>query len=415
MEALHWTALIALTSFVLVGSLLTVLPAPPWRWAWISALVVTEYGHWLAVLPVGFAAVALLATDGVVAAGLVAANLAAALCLLRPLASGWRVLRAEGLPGYAWRQLYWRMEPRPVPLLSEEYSRPEGEPLLLDFHPAEGQPDPARPAPCLVVVHGGGWDGGHRRQLAEWNTIWARCGWAVATMSYRLAPRHRWPAQREDVEAALAWLRANARRLGIDPARLVLVGRSAGAQIATAVAFALRDPGIRGVVAIYGLFDMHFAWSIASSDQVLDSPQLMRQYLGGGPDTPERRALYDSASAQLLARADSPPTLLLHGLLDTLVWFRHSRRLQARMNELRGDCQKVELPWATHGFDVHPFGPGGQVTGRAIARFLRRVAPASPGAAQPAGEEARGAGVDDAKGAAPSLDAGAAEVLGVEK
>ena len=50
------------------------------------------------------------------------------------------------------------------------------------------------------------------------------------------------------------------------------------------------------MTAIYGLFDMHFAWSIASSDQVLDSPQLMRQYLGGPPDEPARRALYDSAA-----------------------------------------------------------------------------------------------------------------------
>ena len=59
-------------------------------------------------------------------------------------------------------------------------------------------------------------------------------------------------------------------------------------------------------------------------------------------------------------------------------------------SELRADCRKVELPWATHGFDVHPFGPGGQVTGRVIARFLNRVAPRSPVAAQAAGQATHG-------------------------
>ena len=97
----------------------------------------------------------------------------------------------------------------------------------------------------------------------------------------------------------------------------------------------------------------------------------MRQYFGGPPDSPERSALYDTASGQLLADKNSPPTLLIHGYPDTLVWYRHSRRLAAHLKELGVAHTHIELPWATHGFDYNPNGPAGQITDHAIDDFLR--------------------------------------------
>ena len=72
----------------------------------------------------------------------------------------------------------------------------------------------------------------------------------MAAVSYRLAPQSVWPAQREDVLAAIAWLKANALKLGLDPTRLVLLGRSAGGQLAAAVGYGARDPAIRAAAAI---------------------------------------------------------------------------------------------------------------------------------------------------------------------
>ena len=63
-------------------------------------------------------------------------------------------------------------------------------------------------------------------------------GYAVASIDYRLAPEFKWPAQRDDLLAAIRFLRAHAAALGIDEDRLVLLGRSAGGQIATAAAYA---------------------------------------------------------------------------------------------------------------------------------------------------------------------------------
>jgi acetyl esterase/lipase len=198
-------------------------------------------------------------------------------------------------------------------------------------------------------------------------------GYAVAAISYRLAPQCIWPAQGEDVRAALAWLKANAQQLGIDANRLVLLGRSAGGQLATAVGYGARDPAIRGVIALYAPHDMPFAWSVSREDDALNSIKLMKQYFGGPPDTPAQLARYESASGQLLARADSPPTLLIHGVPDTLAWYRHSERLAARLSALKVPHTHRQLPWATHGFDFNPHGPGGQLADYHIARFLAEV------------------------------------------
>jgi acetyl esterase/lipase len=247
--------------------------------------------------------------------------------------------------------------------------------LKLDFYRPGAAKDAAQPPrPCLVVIHGGGWDSGDRAQLAKWNPRWVAQGWAVAAISYRLAPGSVWPAQGEDVQSALAWLKAHARELEIDATRFVLLGRSAGGQLATAAAYGARDPAVRGVIALYAPHDMPFAWSIARADDTLNSARLMRQYFGGPPDTPERRARYESASGHLRARADAPPTLLLHGRLDTLAWHRHSARLAARLRELGAPVEHLELPWATHGFDFYPDGPGGQLAEAAIAHFLVKAA-----------------------------------------
>ena len=125
----------------------------------------------------------------------------------------------------------------------------------------------------------------------------------------------------------------NADRLGFDPTRLVLLGRSAGAQIATAVGYGANDPAIRGIVALYGPHDMPFAWSVSREDDALNSIKLLRQLFGGPPEG-KRRMLYESASGQLLGTHGFAPALVIHGANDTLSWCRHSERLAARLQEL---------------------------------------------------------------------------------
>jgi acetyl esterase/lipase len=378
--------LLILTLAVTAIALLTVLRAPDWIIAWKLAILAGEYGQWLVFLPVGLALVAGYGTAGswrgvtLLLCGVAAAG------LLRPAVTAWRMapllpggLRAafgardQAGPVFDWVRLYGGSPRVKAAMTTEVFARPDGQELKVDFYrPAMEKDMLGKPRPCVIVIHGGGWDGGDRKQLPGWNDWLVARGYNVAAISYRLAPKWQWPAQGEDVLTAIAWLKAHATALGINPTRLVLMGRSAGGQIASAVGYEAHDPAIRGVIALYAPHDMPFVWSVSRSNDVLNSLNLMQQYMGGPPEG-ARLAPYASASAQTLARADSPPTLLVHGAPDTLSWARHSERLAARLAELKVPHYYLRLPWATHAFDFNPDGPGSQLTGYAMKWFLAAV------------------------------------------
>lgn len=374
---LIWLLLVLALALLGLGAL-TVVPAPDWS-AWRLAVLAGEFGHWLAVAAAALAVSAWLMRSGapVVSLAIVAVSAAAGALLLVPSVQAWRVGRAlpEKLtaqfgahaPGRAAFSVSGFLRRHPKPVRIERRHVAPG--LPLDFYrPARTD---GRPAPCVVVVHGGGWDSGDRAQLPELNHWLARRGYAVAAISYRLAPAHRWPAQREDTLAAIAFLKANAPELGIDATRLVLLGRSAGGQIAQVVAYTANDPAIRGLVALYAPSDLYFGYVNTHEDDMLKSPALMRQFLGGPPET--IRAQYESASALNFVSPQSPPTLLLHGRNDAVSWYRHSVRLEARLARHGVRRAYVALPWATHAFDYSLRGPGGQLTTFAVEWFLAGV------------------------------------------
>ncbi|MBI5507440.1 MAG: alpha/beta hydrolase [Deltaproteobacteria bacterium] len=94
------------------------------------------------------------------------------------------------------------------------------------------------PLPIVLYVHGGGFRILSKDTHYVMALAFARAGYLVLNINYRLAPRHRYPAALEDVAAAYAWTHANAAGLGGDPARLVVAGESAGANLALALAIA---------------------------------------------------------------------------------------------------------------------------------------------------------------------------------
>lgn len=99
----------------------------------------------------------------------------------------------------------------------------------------------ARLLPTILYFHGGGWTIGSLEgyELAC-RYFCARSGCAVVAVDYRLAPEHKFPAAIEDATATYRWLAAEAMQLGIDPARIVVAGDSAGGNIAAVVAQLLR-------------------------------------------------------------------------------------------------------------------------------------------------------------------------------
>ncbi|MGC6401057.1 alpha/beta hydrolase [Sphingomonas sp. FW199] len=181
----------------------------------------------------------------------------------------------------------------------------------LDFWRAEGT---ARPAPLILFVHGGGWKRGDKRNATGSAKVdhFLSQGYAVASINYRLVPEHRVEDQAADVAAAFAWIRRNAAQLNIDPARIILMGHSAGAHLvalvgtdpayARAAGFSLSD--IRGVVPLDGA-----AYDVALQ---MDGRNRMMQSTyeqAFGTDPARQRALSPTLHA---AAPNAPAFLILH-------------------------------------------------------------------------------------------------------
>lgn len=363
---------------LLIASL--VVFSAPVLFLWQLKLVATEYGHWMVLGPiavmlmgrrrsvldsvsVGLAVLAaVLFMSSSLRAMLFASTAMGKMNPVFPAAAG----ATKGKP-FSLTRMWFGSAPSPVDIQTFDYSEHEGSPLRLDFYPAQGKAS----APCVVMIHGGGWDSWVRTEFAEMNHYLARAGYAVAAIDYRLAPRWTWPATREDTLAALSYLTAHAAELNIDATRFVLMGRSAGGQVAESIAATGEQAEVVGCIAFYSPADMRFAFQYAKRTDILNSDKLLRQFLGGTPtEVPEN---YDSASGYILANPRAVPTLLLHGVGDELVWVQQSQRYADRLRSLEVRNVFLRLPWATHAFDYNLRGPGGQLATWAVERFLASV------------------------------------------
>jgi len=239
--------------------------------------------------------------------------------------------------------------------------------LTFDFYPAQTD----KIAPLVIVIHGGSWESGDSQQLPDLNNYLARKGFHVASMNYRLAPKHTFPAPVEDFNEVLAYLRKNAKAWKIDASKIVLIGRSAGGQIALAAAYSQHIPEIKGVVSFYAPADMEWGARIKTNKLVLDADKVLSDYIGGSvEDVPEK---YELASAPHFVNKNTPPTLLIHGPIDAMVAYNHSVRLKKKLDEFGIKNYLLDLPTATHGCDYNFNGPSGQASTFAVERFIHSV------------------------------------------
>ncbi len=347
---------------------------------WKVSVPAREGGHWLVIPCLGLAALSYRASGILSALFFATASLCFGFSLARAfptaasLARAFRSAFGDVPPGPAGfvrkrplsiRELFLGIPLPPLAAQVHTYSRAEGGDLKLDFYRAQGA---TGSAPCVVLLHGGGWDSGSRSDFTELNRFLAASGYAVASLDYRLSPRHTYPAPVEDVRAALAWLTAQAGQLGLDADRFVLMGRSAGGQVALQAAYVDRPRAVCGVIAFYAPADMVLGHSYPCSPWILDSPRLMRNYLGAEGE--KGLAAAAIASPVETAASGAPPTLLLHGRPDVITTWQHSAHLQDKLKRYGVPHFYVDLPWAPHGYDWSFRGPGSQISLFFLERFL---------------------------------------------
>jgi acetyl esterase/lipase len=227
------------------------------------------------------------------------------------------------------------------------------------------------PLPAVVVVYGGVWQHGGNNEFVALNAYLAGRDYVVIAIDYRHAPAWRFPAGRDDVLSAVAYVKVYAAEMGVDPARLVLLGRSDGGQLALLAGYTAQDPAIRGVISLYGSTDVEFAYEHPATKTLFDTRGTLDQYLGGSPAS-AKDPYFDASPINFVTSA-SPPTLLVHGMRDPVISPLESARLDARLEEAHVRHLFVQLSWATHGCDKSFGGPCGQVTNYAVERFLDSV------------------------------------------
>ena len=262
---------------------------------------------------------------------------------------------------------------RPIRIEERVFGTLDGEKLTLDvFRPGYEH----GPLPGVLVVHGGSWQSGSSREFIQLNQYLAARDFIVFSINYRLAPKWKFPAGRDDVLSAIAYLKVYAKDLGFDGTRLALLGRSSGGQLALLAAYTANDPSIRGVVSVYGPTDLRYGYEHPAKKDLIDTRGVLESYLGGPPASADEA--YFAASPINFVSPQSPPTLLIHGLNDGHVSPEESERLNTKLTQSSVKHVFVRLPWAAHGCDWSFKGPCGQITTYAVEQFLERVMRTAP-------------------------------------
>jgi acetyl esterase len=251
------------------------------------------------------------------------------------------------------------------------------------------------PLPVVLYVHGGGF------RILSKDTHWlmaiafARKGYVVFNINYRLAPEHPFPAAAEDGCAALAWVVENAARFGGDPERIVLAGESAGANLVTSLAVATSWPrpepwakrvwqvGARpcAVLPACGILQVTDVDRFARRKRL---PSFLRDRLlevehGYLPATHPQGAARDLADPVVwLERADPPvrplpPFFAGVGTADVLL--DDTRRLKAALDRLGAPCEVKYYPGEIHAFHALVWRPNARAFWRDTFAFLERRVP----------------------------------------
>jgi len=224
-----------------------------------------------------------------------------------------------------------------------EYSRAEGMSLRLDASVPEG----SGLFPAAIVVHGGGWVRGDKKiDVAPLFKPLSDAGVAWFSINYRLAadPLH-FGVAINDVEAAVRFVKDNAREYRVDPDRIVLIGESAGGQLAGMAALN-NAPGtsVKAVVALYAPTDL--VALVKTSDLI---PSSIRDTLQGTPFEGLLLARLAQLSPISKVRPGMPPFLMIHGTADILVPFEQSRTMCIKMQSVGAICDLFRVPGGGHG------------------------------------------------------------------
>lgn len=254
------------------------------------------------------------------------------------------------------------------------YGQTPQQPLELDlFLPASRPTTPQTNlpgVPAVLFIHGGGWSGGNRRQFHWHAAQLAARGMVAASASYRLSKVAKYPSALDDCQLALRWLRQHAADYGIDPARIGVMGSSAGGHLVACLGVRDTRPRPRNagegdapgevdappelanvssraqcVVDVHGVHDLPY-----HVGKHLDKTCV--EFIGGNLD--DKRALWEDASPIRFIDEKTAPMLIIHDPKDTVVPYEDSVLFAHALIRAARPIEFMPTPGAGHGFVYSP-------------------------------------------------------------
>jgi acetyl esterase/lipase len=240
-------------------------------------------------------------------------------------------------------------------------------------------PNGEGPFPGVVVVHGGGWTAGTVRDFAEESRLLANEGFVAFSVDYRKAPQFTFPAQLEDMEAAVRFIREHAGEFKVDPAQLGSLGASAGGQLAAmlgVVGEGRRDEGSRVNVVVSWSGPMDFTEAPSGRAAPRQDRSVgrgpVRRYLGCAPlICPE---LYVEASPVSHVDPTDAPTFMANGTAESVALSQPRSMLEA-LEDAEVPVELVEVPGKFHSVAYEfkkPPGLDGKTVFQASVDWLRQ-------------------------------------------
>jgi len=261
----------------------------------------------------------------------------------------------------------------------------------------------------VIYVHGGAWQSFDKdvATRAFFRHLTAQ-GHVAVDVAYRLAHETDMAGMVGDVKRAIAWLKANAHYLGVDPGGIVISGGSAGGHLALVAAYTpnnadfdppethVADTSVRGVFAYYPVADLRTLtdfWSQQAMHPLMHAVgrsmgyftkegylrwnELVQRLFGGSPEEVGDLLLAYSPVAHVSKHC--PPTLILQGQHDHVVPVGDVRALARSLVDAGCDAEIVEFPQVEHAFDLfaRQVSPPAQSALYDVDRFLARLVPGS--------------------------------------